>query len=195
MRAQLTRVEQALETSEAAVSDRDLEIANLNARLNQALIRQVEELSRARSEFFGRLRDVLGGREDVRIVGDRFIFQSEILFPSGSATLQPGGRDQLAQVAQTIIDIASTIPPDVDWVLRVDGHTDVRPINTPEFPSNWELSTARATAVVRFLIERGLPEDRLAAAGFGAFQPIDPGTSEDAFRRNRRIELRIDQAG
>ena len=193
LREQLARVEAALEASEARVGERDVEIANLNSRLNQALLRRVEELSRYRSEFFGRLREVLGDREDVRVVGDRFVFQSEVLFATGSAGLQPAGQEQLAQFAGTLLEIAAEFPEDVDWILRVDGHTDRRPINTVAFPSNWELSTDRATSVVRFLEAQGVPADRLAAAGFGEHQPLDPGDSDDAYERNRRIELKLDQ--
>ncbi len=193
LRDQLARVGAALEASEAQVGARDIEIANLNARLNQALIRQVEELQRYRSEFFGRLRQVVANRPDITVVGDRFVFQSEVLFPTGSARLEPGGEERLASFARSLLDLAALLPPDIDWILRVDGHTDSRPIRTPEFPSNWELSTARATAVVRFLISQGIPAHRLAAAGFGEFQPLDPTDTEEAFQRNRRIELKLDQ--
>lgn len=193
LRERLGQIQAALEVSEAEVGDQDIEIANLNARLNQALIRRVEELNRYRSEFFGRLREVLGDREDVRIVGDRFVFQSEVLFPSGSATLQPGGRERLAELADTLLDLAEEFPEEVDWLLRVDGHTDRRPINTPEFQSNWELSTARAIEVVEFLIDQGVPPERLAAAGFADNQPLDPANTPEAYERNRRIELQLDQ--
>jgi chemotaxis protein MotB len=150
-------------------------------------------LARYRSEFFGRLREVLGSRQDIRIVGDRFVFQSEVLFPSGSATLEESGKVQLAKLANTLLEIALRIPPEVNWIMRVDGHTDPRPISTPQFPSNWELSTARAISVVKFLVERGVPSDRLVAAGFGEYQPLDPSRSDDAFARNRRIEMKLDQ--
>ncbi|MEO3434278.1 peptidoglycan -binding protein [Inquilinus sp. CAU 1745] len=193
LRDRLGRVQAALEASEAEVGDQDIEIANLNARLNQALIRRVEELNRYRSEFFGRLREVLGDREDIRIVGDRFVFQSEVLFPSGSATLQPGGRERLAELADELMNLAEEFPEEVDWLLRVDGHTDRRPISTPEFRSNWELSTARAIEVVQFLIDQGVPPERLAAAGFADNQPLDPANTPEAYERNRRIELQLDQ--
>ena len=193
VRQQAQRLEAALRDSESNVAEQDIEIANLNARLNQALLRRVEELNRYRSEFFGRLREVLGDQPGVRIEGDRFVFQSEVLFPSGSARLEPGGRRQLADFAETLLAIAQEFPEDVDWILRVDGHTDRRPIVTAEFPSNWELSTARATEVVRYLASLGVPQGRLAAAGFGEFQPIVEGDSEQAYARNRRIELRLDQ--
>lgn len=193
LRDQLDRVEAALRESESRVDERDIEIASLNTRLNQALIRRVEELSRYRSEFFGRLREVIGDREDIRVVGDRFVFQSEVLFPSGSATLQAGGREQLARFAATLLEISATVPAEVDWILRVDGHTDRRPIATAAFPSNWELSTARALSVVRFLNEQGVPQERMAAAGFGEFQPLDPADTDAAYERNRRIELKLDQ--
>lgn len=193
LREELSRIQAALTESESQIAEGDIEIANLTARLNQALVRRVEELARYRSEFFGRLREVLGSREDVRVVGDRFVFQSEVLFPSGSARLQASGQTQLARFAQTLLDIAGEFPEEVDWILRVDGHTDDRPIATREFPSNWELSTARATEVVRFLVQQGVPPSRLAAAGFGEFQPLDPSDTPEALERNRRIELKLDQ--
>jgi len=148
-------------------------------------------LSRYRSDFFGRLRAILGNRPDIRIVGDRFVFQSEVLFDTGSADLGPGGKEQLDRLATLLLDVSQRIPKDIDWILRVDGHTDRVPIRTERFPSNWELSTARALSVVRHLIERGLPPNRLAAAGFGEFQPIDDRSDEIAYRRNRRIELKL----
>ena len=137
---------------------------------------------------------MIGQRDDIRVVGDRFVFQSEVLFPSGSAILQAGGKEQLARFAGTLVEIARDIPEEVDWILRVDGHTDRVPIGPRSiYPSNWELSTARATQVVQFLIEQGIPPQRLAAAGFGEFQPLDPANTAAAFLRNRRIELKLDQ--
>ena len=191
LRAQLGRVQAVLEESERTVSAQDLEIANLSARLNQALVRRVEELSRYRSEFFGRLREVLGDNENIRVVGDRFVFQSEVLFDSGSARLGPDGRQQIRQLADTLQGIIDEIPDNIDWILRVDGHTDDRPIQTGRFPSNWELSTARATEVVKFLIDQGIPPDRLAATGFGEYQPIADGNGDEALRKNRRIEFKL----
>ncbi|UEM19431.1 peptidoglycan -binding protein [Skermanella mucosa] len=193
LRDQLARLTASLDLAEAQSQEQQAQISDLGRRLNLALASKVEELARYRSEFFGRLREVLGNRQDIRIVGDRFVFQSEVLFPSGSATLEEGGKTQLAQLAATLLDIANRIPPGVNWILRVDGHTDPRPISTPQFPSNWELSTARAISVVKFLVEQGIPSDRLVAAGFGEYQPLDPGRSDDAFARNRRIEMKLDQ--
>lgn len=169
-------------------------IEDLTRRLNEALARKVEELQQYRSEFLGRLRQVLGDHPDIRIEGDRFVLQSEILFPSGSAELEPEGRRRLEEIARTLKEIAAKIPPDIDWVLRVDGHTDRRPLR-PDSPyrDNWELSTARALTVVKFLIEHGIPPERLVAAGFGEYRPVDPGDSEEAYRRNRRIEFRLTQ--
>ena len=192
-RQQLARIAVALEASEVKGKQQNIQIVNLSKRLNQALASKVQELASFRSEFFGRLRQALGNRRDIRIVGDRFVFQSEVLFPSGAATLQPGGRNQIDKLAQTIKELSDTIPTDINWVLRVDGHTDRIPISTPAYPSNWELSTGRAVAVVRYLIEQGVPAGRLAATGFGEFQPIDPGNSIAAFRRNRRIEFKLTQ--
>ena len=193
LRQQLARIEAALEVSEEKAKEQNIQIVNLSKRLNAALASKVQELANFRSEFFGRLRKALGDRSDVRIVGDRFVFQSEVLFPSGEARLQPGGRVQIDKLARTIREIAGKIPDDIDWVLRVDGHTDRLPISTPAFPSNWELSTGRAIAVVKYLIERGVPANRLAATGFGEFQPIDRGSTIAAFKRNRRIEFKLTQ--
>jgi chemotaxis protein MotB len=193
LRQQLADLATALEVAETADKKKEVQIADLGRRLNVALASKVQELARYRSEFFGRLREVLGARKDVRIVGDRFVFQSEVLFETGSAELGGAGQQQLSDLAQALIEIAVRIPKNLPWVLRVDGHTDRIPIHTPEFPSNWELSTARAISVVRFLIEQGISADHLAATGFGEFQPLDPGSTEEALRRNRRIELKLTQ--
>ena len=193
LRQQLARLNAALEASEAKAAAQNIEIVSLGKRLNEALASKVEELARYRSEFFGRLREALGNRSGIRIVGDRFVFQSEVLFPSGSADLNPGGEDQIGKLAATLKDIAARIPPDLNWVLRVDGHTDRRPIRTAQFPSNWELSSARAIAVVKALIARGVPAQQLVAAGFGEFQPLDKRGDEVAYRRNRRIEFKLTQ--
>lgn len=190
--AQLQRVADALERSQAEVEEQKLVIADLGQRLNAALLEQVEQLEQYRSEFFGRLRQILGERQDVVIVGDRFVFPSELLFPSGSARLEPGGEAQLRRLAASLREVAATIPADIDWVLRVDGHTDRRPVGTGSpFRSNWELSSARAISVVEFLIAEGIPPERLVAAGFGEYRPLDPGEGEAAFRRNRRIEFKL----
>ncbi|HYD29731.1 MAG TPA: peptidoglycan -binding protein [Azospirillaceae bacterium] len=193
LKGQIARLNTVLEASEAKNREQEVQIFDLGKRLNAALATKVEELARYRSEFFGRLREVLGQRQDIRIVGDRFVFQSEVLFPTASAVLQEQGKDKLAELARTLLDIAGKIPSEVNWVLRVDGHTDRRPIATAQFPSNWELSMARAMSVVRFLIDQGIPAERLAAAGFGEFQPLDGGGSEEAYSRNRRIEIKFDQ--
>ncbi|PWC33631.1 peptidoglycan -binding protein [Azospirillum sp. TSO35-2] len=192
LRDQLARIGAALDASEKASSEQKVQIAELGARLNQALAAKVQDLARYRSEFFGRVREALGNRPDVRIVGDRFVFQSELLFPSGSATLEEAGKQRLADLARTLIEIGKVIPPDINWVLRVDGHTDVRPVRF-QFASNWELSSSRALSVVKYLIDQGIPPERLAAAAFGEFQPLDPGTSDEALARNRRIEIKLDQ--
>jgi chemotaxis protein MotB len=191
LRDQLSRLAAALDLSEAKVSTQQAQIAELGQRLNLALASKVEELARYRSEFFGRLREILGDRPDIRIVGDRFVFQSEVLFAPGSAELGDPAKQQLAPVFAALKDIAAKIPPDIAWILRVDGHTDRRPISNAQFASNWELSTARAIAVVRFAIDQGIPAQRIAAAGFADNQPIDPGNGADAWRRNRRIELKL----
>src|SRR5271166_316230 len=191
LRDQLSRIAAALGASEAKAKDQQGQIVELGRRLNLALVNKVEELARYRSEFFGRLREILGDRPDIRIVGDRFVFQSEVLFAPGSAELGDEAKKQLAPVIGALKEIAAKIPQDISWMLRVDGHTDRRPISSSQFPSNWELSTARAISVVRFAIEEGVPATRLAAAGFADKQPLDPRNTEDAYRRNRRIELKL----
>ncbi len=193
LRSQLAALNQALEASEARNREQEVQIVNLGQRLNEALASKVQELARYRSEFFGRLREVLGDRTDIRIEGDRFVFQSEVLFGSGQAVLNPEGQQQLQQLAETLVQIAAEIPDDIEWILRVDGHTDERPISTARFPSNWELASARAISVVKFLVQAGIPPENLVAAGFGEFQPIDDRDDEIAHRRNRRIEFKLDQ--
>jgi chemotaxis protein MotB len=190
---ELQKLNDALGEANAKAQEQTTTISELTQKLNVALAAKVGELARYRSEFFGRLREVLGDRADIRIVGDRFVFQSEVLFPTASATLEDSGKQELAKLARTLIEIGKTIPPNVNWVLRVDGHTDKRPIHTAEFASNWELSTARATAVLEYLVEQGVPANRLAAAGFAEYQPVDNGTDDDALAHNRRIELKFDQ--
>jgi len=191
LREQLSRIAAALDVSEAKVKEQQGQIVELGKRLNLALVNKVEELARYRSEFFGRLREILGDRPDIRIVGDRFIFQSEVLFAPGSAELGDNAKKELAPVITALKELSAKIPPEINWILRVDGHTDRRPISNSQFPSNWELSTARAISVVRFAIEEGVPAARLAAAGFADKQPLDPRNAEDAYRRNRRIELKL----
>jgi chemotaxis protein MotB len=191
LRRQLAALEDALDVSEKKDREAQTRIADLGQRLNVALAQRVQELSRYRSEFFGRLRAILGDRPDVRIVGDRFVFQSEVFFDSGQNVLLPEGRAELDKLASALVDLDKQIPKDIPWVLRVDGHTDVRPINSPQFPSNWELSAGRAIAVVQYLSSLGVPPTRLLAAGFGEFQPLDTERNDEAFRRNRRIELKL----
>jgi len=191
LRRQLGAVEQALDASEKSDVESQAKIADLGSRLNVALAQKVQELARYRSDFFGRLRQILGDRPGVSVVGDRFIFQSEVLFESSQASLDPAGRTELDKLAAALIELDHEIPPDIPWIIRVDGHTDKKPIQSAQFPSNWSLSSARAIAVVQYLISKGVPPQRLAAAGFGEFQPIDPGDSDEANRRNRRIELKI----
>lgn len=191
LRRQLAAIEEALAASETSSKEAQTKIADLGNRLNVALAQKVQELSRYRSDFFGRLRDILGSRPGVRVVGDRFVFQSEVLFESGNAALNPAGRSELDTLANAALDLEREIPPDLPWVLRVDGHTDKRPIQSPQFKSNWDLSAARAIAVVQYLVSKGVNPAHLVAAGFGEFQPIDTGDSDDALRRNRRIELKL----
>jgi chemotaxis protein MotB len=191
LRRQLAALEEALDVSEKRDKESQGRIADLGQRLNVALAQRVQELSRYRSEFFGRLRAILGNRPDIRVVGDRFVFQSEVFFDSGQATLLPEGQTELNSVANALTDLDKQIPPEIAWVLRVDGHTDVRPISSPVFKSNWELSSARAISVVQYLVSLGVPAQRLVAAGFAEFQPLDTANNEDAYKRNRRIELKL----
>ena len=190
LRTQMASVSAALDASESSGKDKDVQIANLGSRLNAALAQKVEELQRYRSEFFGRLREVLANRPGIAVVGDRFVFQSEVLFPVGSADLSPAGQDQVTELALTLKAIAAEIPPDVNWLLRVDGHADRQP-TTGRYASNWELSANRAITVVKLLTSFGIPANRLAATGFGENQPIDPADTPDAYAKNRRIELRL----
>ncbi len=192
LRRQLAALEDALDASEKRDKESQGRIADLGQRLNVALAQRVQELTRYRSEFFGRLRAILGNRPDVRIVGDRFVFQSEVFFDTGQALLLPEGRSELDKLASALVDLDKQIPAEIAWVLRVDGHTDVRPImNSPVFKSNWELSSARAISVVQYLVTLGVPAQRLVAAGFAEFQPLDTAANEDAYKRNRRIELKL----
>ncbi|MFD0933626.1 peptidoglycan -binding protein, partial [Methylobacterium trifolii] len=191
MRRQLAALEDALAASENRDRESQARIADLGSRLNVALAQKVQELARYRSDFFGRLRQILGERRDIRIVGDRFVLQSEVLFPGGSAALKPEAGPELDRIAGAILELSKQIPSDLPWVLRVDGHTDARPIASAQFPSNWSLSAARAIAVVQYLAAKGIPPQHLLAGAFGEFQPIDAGTSEDSYARNRRIEMKL----
>ncbi len=191
LRRQLAAVQDALDASEKRDRESQARITDLGQRLNVALAQRVQELSRYRSEFFGRLRAILANRSDIRVVGDRFVFPSEVFFEPAQAALLPEGRTELDKLAVALIELEKQIPPEIAWVLRVDGHTDIRPIANPQFPSNWELSAARAISVVQYLIARGVSPQRLVAAGFGEFQPIDADKTEEAYRRNRRIELKL----
>lgn len=192
LRAQIAAVEQALQASEARDSSSQAQISDLGRRLNVALAQRVQELNRYRSDFFGRLREILSDRENIRIVGDRFVFQSEVLFPVGGNELDPAGRVEMDKLAAALLDLAKEIPAEINWVLRVDGHTDNSPLTgTGRYRDNWELSSARATSVVKYLISKGVPANRLVAAGFGEFQPLAQGDTPDARSQNRRIELKL----
>lgn len=191
LRRQIAALNEALETSEKKDQQAQDRIKDLGSRLNAALARQVQELQRYRSDFFGRLRELLKDRKDIRVVGDRFVFESEVLFASGQAGMTPEGLAAMDQLAQAIVELSQQIPSEIDWALQVDGHTDSRPIASPIFPSNWELSTARAASVVKYLISRGVPPQRLVAAGHGEFAPLEAGSDEASLRKNRRIELKL----
>jgi chemotaxis protein MotB len=191
LRTQIGALEAALEASETRDTESRTQIADLGRRLNLALAQRVQDLSRYRSDFFGRLREILEGRADVRVVGDRFVFQSEVLFDPGQADISPEGTPDLDALAAAILQLETEIPPDINWVLRIDGHTDIRPISNARFPSNWELSAARAISVAQYLVSKGVSPNRLVAAGFGEFTPLDPANTEEAYRRNRRIEFKL----
>src|SRR5262245_61146351 len=191
LRRQMAALQEAINAHEAKDKESQVRIADLGARLNTLLAKQVQELQRYRSDFFGRLRELLRDRKDIRVVGDRFVFESEVLFSSGQASLTVEGLASIDQLATAIVELERSIPPGIDWALQVDGHTDVRPISRAAFPSNWELSSARATTVVKYLISRGVSPRRLVAAGYGEFQPLEEGLTEDVLRRNRRIELKL----
>ena len=190
LRRQLAAIEDALNASEQRDKESQARISDLGSRLNLALAQKVQELARYRSDFFGRLREILGSRPGIRVVGDRFVFESEVLFDSGRAEINPAGRAQMDQVASALQDLEREIPPEIPWVMRVDGHTDKRPV-AGLFKSNWELSAARAISVVQYLVSRGVTPQHLVAAGFGEFQPLDTGDGDEALRRNRRIELKL----
>jgi chemotaxis protein MotB len=191
IREQLGKLEAALGIANKDITAKDARIADLGRQLNIALANRVGELERYRSEFFGKLREALGERTDVQVVGDRFIVPTDILFDSGSAELGDAAQDRLDTLAATVREVSAEIPSSIDWVLRIDGHTDKRPIHTDRFPSNWELSTARAVAIVKYLVVQGIPAHRLSANGFGQFQPIDAADSPAAYAKNRRIELQL----
>ncbi len=191
LRRQIAALEDALDASESRDRESQTQIADLGRRLNVALAQRVQELSRYRSDFFGRLREILGNRPDIRVVGDRFVFQSEVLFPSGSEQINVAGEGELDKLASAILELQGEIPSEINWVLRVDGHTDTRPINGGRFRDNWDLSSARAASVVRYLISKGVPPNRLVAAGFGEYQPLEAGDTDEIYAKNRRIELKL----
>jgi chemotaxis protein MotB len=188
---QLKQITAALEIANKNVKDKDVKIAELGKELNLALANKVNQLEKYRSEFFGKLREALGNRPDIQVVGDRFVVPTDILFATGSAELSPEAQASMAKLAKTLNEVAAEIPSNLEWVLRIDGHTDKRPIHTDQFPSNWELSTARATAIVKQLVVQGIQPRHLSANGFGQFQPLDAKDTEDAYAKNRRIEIQL----
>jgi chemotaxis protein MotB len=192
LRRQLAAIEDALAASETRDQESQAKISDLGSRLNVALAQKVQELARYRSDFFGRLREILGARPGIRVVGDRFVFESSVLFDSGKSEVTAAGHQSLDDLAVAVAELEREIPPEIPWILRIDGHTDRKPISgAGQFKSNWELSAARAIAVVQYLVTKGISPDRLAAAGFGEFQPIDKGDDDDSLARNRRIELKL----
>jgi chemotaxis protein MotB len=191
LRKQLAAIQDALNISKTSERESQEKISDLGQRLNLALAQKVQELARYRSDFFGRLRQILGSRPDIAVVGDRFVFQSSVLFEAGKADVSEAGKKSLDRLAEAALDLEREIPPDIPWILRIDGHTDARPVQGGPFKSNWDLSAARAIAVAQYLISKGVDPHYLAAAGFGEFQPLEAGTSEDAYQKNRRIELKL----
>ncbi len=191
LQEQLRQIATALDLQKEMTTKKESELENVSKRLNTLLAERVNQLEQYQSEFFSRLRNILADNENIRIVGDRFLLPSELLFASGSAQLGAEGKRELDKLAGVLLDVVETIPADLDWILRIDGHTDVIPINTPQFPSNWELSTARAVAVVRYLANQNVPQKRMAAAGFGEFFPVADGTTPSALQKNRRIEIKL----
>jgi chemotaxis protein MotB len=188
---QLKQISAALEIANRNVKDKDVKIADLGKELNLALANKVNQLEKYRSEFFGKLREALGNRADIQVVGDRFVVPTDILFETGSADLGPAAQEQMNKLAKTLTEVASEIPSNLDWVLRIDGHTDKRPIHSDVFPSNWELSTARSVAIVKQLVVQGIQPRHLSANGFGQFQPLDPKDTPEAYAKNRRIEIQL----
>jgi chemotaxis protein MotB len=191
LRKQLAAIQDALSIAKTSERESQEKISDLGKQLNIALAQKVQELARYRSDFFGRLRQILGSRPDIAVVGDRFVFQSSVLFDAGKADVSDAGKKSLDRLAEAALDLEREIPPDIPWILRIDGHTDARPIQGGAFKSNWELSAARAIAVAQYLISKGVDPHYLAAAGFGEFQPLEAGTSEEAYQKNRRIELKL----
>ena len=191
LQKEIALLNSALEASESQALIKDLEIEVLGEKLNKALTSKVFELQKYRSEFFGKLQSILGDRKDIKIVGDRFIFESELLFDSASADLQLSGKEKLSEIGLTLKETTNDIPSDIDWIIMVEGHTDKRPIQTIRYPSNWELSSARANTVLKLLLDLGFPPNRLASAGYGEFYPITEGETESDLQQNRRIELKL----
>jgi len=191
LRKQLAAIQDALNISKTSEHEAQEKISDLGQRLNLALAQKVQELARYRSDFFGRLRQILGSRPDISVVGDRFVFQSSVLFDAGKADVSDAGKKSLDRLAEAALDLEREVPPDIPWILRIDGHTDARPVQGGPFKSNWELSSARAIAVAQYLISKGVDPHYLAAAGFAEFQPLEAGTSEEAYQKNRRIELKL----
>ncbi len=194
LKKQIAAIQALLDASEQKDIEQQARIADLGKRLNLALAQRVKELSEYRSEFFGKLREIIGTRDDIKIIGDRFVFQSEVLFGSGEATIGIDGQRQLAKLSVAIQDLIDEIPEEINWILRIDGHTDIIPIRNSKYQSNWDLSAARAISVVDFLMKTGIPPNRLAATGRGEYMPLDPNENEDAYKKNRRIEIKLTES-
>lgn len=188
---EVERLSGLLAQSEALAATQKAQIVDLGKKLNRALAQKVSELAYYRSDFFGRLRKILEDNENISIQGDRFVFQSELFFKSGSAFLETKGKKRLDALARVLLEISKQIPENINWIIRIDGHTDNVPVRNDLYASNWELSTARALSVVHYLKQKGVPQKRMAAAGFGQFHPLDKRNTEAARRKNRRIEFKL----
>ena len=194
LKTQIQALQALLDQSEKRDIEQQARIADLGKRLNVALAQRVKELSEYRSEFFGKLKEIIGDRDDIIIIGDRFVFQSEVLFDSGEANIGIDGQRQLAKLSVAIQELINEIPEEINWILRIDGHTDKVPIRNSRYESNWELSASRAISVVDFLIKTGIPPNRLAATGRGEFIPLEIGDNEIAYKKNRRIEIKLTES-
>ena len=194
LRNKLSQIQTLLTAYKAKDKKDNVKTLNIGKDLNSALARRVEELQKFKSEFFGRVKELIKDRPEIKIVGDRFVFQSEVLFSVGSVEIGQKGQLEMVTLASTLVEIEKSLPTDIDWILQIEGHTDNLPVKEGQtYKDNWELSTKRALSVLRFLIKQGINPSRLSASGYGSFQPIDINNNADARKKNRRIEMTITQ--
>ena len=194
LRNKLSQIQTLLTAYKAKDKKDNVKTLNIGKDLNSALARRVEELQKFKSEFFGRVKELIKDHPEIRIVGDRFVFQSEVLFSIGSVEIGPKGQLEMINLASTLVEIEKSLPTDIDWILQIEGHTDNLPVKEGQtYKDNWELSTKRALSVLRFLIKQGINPNRLSASGYGSFQPIDINNNANARKKNRRIEMTITQ--